>query len=262
MKTKRKLIHASVGVVGCPFPVEDNVVTKGCGISAIPFDASSALPTVLTPCFRYEVRAQLDGSSSDRCSSDLKRNVVDHDGGEANVPFKKTYVSSFFSSSCIVQQPLAALGVSPISPYVGHLDRVSPVGTSVGRSKRNANSQDDGDNVFNIGPSVLLKRPRIRKLNSLSERVILNTHLISESANPVNGNTSSVPIDEHHDDAHHGLHIGAARILVPDEGFRQPVASLRSHQVPTDSIHDSQQHDRHSPTVNTDTSQPQPCASG
>ncbi|GJT88962.1 DNA helicase [Tanacetum coccineum] len=211
MKTKRKLIRASVGVGGCPLLVEDNVVTKGCGVSAIPFDASSARLTVSTPCFRHEVRAQLDGSSSDRCSSDLKCNVVDLDGGEANVPLKKTYVRSLSSSPCIVQQPLAALGVSPISPYVGHLNRVSPVGTSVGRSKRNANSQDDGDNVFDIGPSVFLKRPRIRKLNSLSERVVLT--------NLVNGNTSSVPIDEHHDDAYHGLYIGPARIPVPDEGF-------------------------------------------
>ncbi|GKA66418.1 hypothetical protein Tco_0766226 [Tanacetum coccineum] len=236
MKPKRRLIPTSVGVGGCPLSVEDNVVSKGCGVSAIPFDASSVRPTVSTPCFRHEVRAQLDGSSSDRRLNELKRNVVD----QANVPLKKTCV-----------RPLS----SP--PY-----RVSPIGSSVGRSKRNASSLDDGDNVFDIGPSVPLKRPCVRQLNSHSERVVLNTHLMSQSANPVNGNTSSVPIDEHHDDAHHGVHIGAARVLVPDRGFRQPAASFRSRQVPTVSVDDSQQHSRQSPAVNTDTSRQQPCASG
>ncbi|GJR18593.1 zinc finger, C6HC-type containing protein [Tanacetum coccineum] len=240
---KRWLVPKSVGVSGRPLPVEHNVVAQGCGVLAIPFDASSVRPTVLTPCVREEVRVQLDGSSGGRRFNELKHNVADHDGGQAN-------------------QPSAALGVSPITPSVGHLDCVSPIGPSVGRSKRNASSQDDGDNVFHIGPSVPLKRPCVRQLSSLLERVVLNTHLTSQSANPVNVNTSSVPTDEHHDDAHHGVHIGAARIPVPDRGFRHPVASLGSCQVPTVNADESQQQSRRSPTVNTGTSRQQPHASG
>nr|GFA51263.1 hypothetical protein [Tanacetum cinerariifolium] len=128
--------------------------------------------------------------------------------GQANVPLKKTCVRLLYSSPCIVQQPSAALGVSPITPSVGHLDCVSPIGPSIGWSKHNASSQDDGDNVFHIGPSVPLKRPCVRQLSPLLERVVLNTHLTSQSPNPVNVNTSPVPTDKHHDDAHHGVHIG------------------------------------------------------
>nr|GEU43049.1 hypothetical protein [Tanacetum cinerariifolium] len=189
---------------GHPLSVEHNEVAQGSGVSAIPFDASSVRPKVLTPCVRDEVHVQLDGSSGGRRFNELKRNVADHDGGQAN----KTCVRPLYSSSCVVQQLSAALGVSPIAPSVGHLDCVSSIGPSVGRSKRNASSQDDGDNVFHIGPSVPLKRPCVRQLSPLSERVVLNTHLTSQSPNPVNVNTSSVPTEEHHDDAHHGVHIG------------------------------------------------------
>ncbi|GKF17703.1 hypothetical protein Tco_0062621, partial [Tanacetum coccineum] len=92
MKTKRRLVPKSVGVSGRPLPVEHNVVAQGCGVLAIPFDASSARLTVLTPCVREEVRVQLDGSSGGRRFNELKHNVADHDGGQANVPLKKTYV--------------------------------------------------------------------------------------------------------------------------------------------------------------------------
>nr|GEV68704.1 hypothetical protein [Tanacetum cinerariifolium] len=159
MKTNRRLVPKSVGVSGHPLPVEHNEVAQGCGVSAIPFDASSVRLTVLAPCVRDEVRVQLDGSSGGRHFNELKRNVADHDGGQDNVPLKKTCVRLLYSSPCIVQQPSAALGVSPIAPSVGHLDCVSPIGPSIGWSKRNASSQDDGDNVFHIGPSVPLKRP-------------------------------------------------------------------------------------------------------
>nr|GFA05971.1 hypothetical protein [Tanacetum cinerariifolium] len=146
MKTNRRLVH--------------NEVAQGCGVSAIPFDASFVRLTVSAPCVRDEVRMQLDGSSGGLRFNELKRNVADHDGGQANVPLKKTCVRSLYSSPCIVQQSSAALGVSPIAPSVGHLDCVSLIGPYDGWSNCNASSQDDGDNIFHIGPSVPLKRPR------------------------------------------------------------------------------------------------------
>ncbi|GJS83719.1 hypothetical protein Tco_0750260 [Tanacetum coccineum] len=212
MKTKRRLVPKSVGVSSGPLPVEHSVVAQGYGVSAIPFDTPYVWPKVSAPCVREE----------------------------ANVPLKKTSIRPLYSSSCTGQQPCAALGVSAVGPSVGKLNCVSLVGPSVGQSKCNASSQDAGHNVFDIGPTVPSKR--------LYSCCLTDTHSLPQPANPVNVNTSSVPIDEHHDHVRHGVHIGAVRIPLPDRGFRHPVTLSGSRQAPTVNTDTSQQHSRQAPT--------------
>ncbi|GKG18388.1 hypothetical protein Tco_0372686, partial [Tanacetum coccineum] len=131
----------------------------------------------------------MDGSSGGCRFNELKRNVGDHDAGQPNIPLKKTCVHPLYLSQCIVRQPSAVLGVSPIAPSVGHLEFVSLIGLSVGQSQRRSNSENDGDNVL----------------------------LTSQSGNPINVNTVSVPSDEHHDDVGYGVHIGGVCISMPDK---------------------------------------------
>ncbi|GJU61260.1 DNA helicase [Tanacetum coccineum] len=202
VETKRKLVSKSAGVSSSPLPVEHSVVAQGCDLSTIRSHTPSVRPTILTPCVR-----QLDGSSDVRRLNELKRNVVNQDDHQVNLPLKKTCVRPSNSFPCIDQQPSAALGVYPVDSSNGQLNFVSPVGPSVDRLNRNASSQDDGHNVFDIGSTVPSKRVCVRQLSTLSEwGVVLN---------PVNVNTSSTPIDDH---GHNGLHVGAKRIPLPNRG--------------------------------------------
>ncbi|GKB52770.1 hypothetical protein Tco_0903523 [Tanacetum coccineum] len=226
VETKMRLVPKSVGVSGGPLPVEHSVVAQGCGLLTIRSHTSSVRPTVSTPCVR-----QLDGSSDVRRLNELKRNVVDQDDSQVNLPLKKTCVRLLDSFPCIDQQPSAPLGVYPVDPSIGQLNCVSPVGPSVDRLNCNASSQDDGHNVFDIGSIVPSKRLCVWQLSTLSE---WDTQLLPQSVNPVNVNTCSTPIDDHDDHGHNGVHVGAERIPLPDR-----VASS---------------YNRRAPAVNTDTS--------
>ncbi|GJS51632.1 hypothetical protein Tco_0624994 [Tanacetum coccineum] len=127
-------------------------VAQGCDLSTIRSHTPSVRPTVSTPCVR-----QLDGSSDVRRLNELKRNVVDQDDRQVNLPLKKTCVRPSNSFPCIDQQPSAALGVYPVESSNGQLNFVSPVGPSVGPVNVNTSStpiddhDDHGHNGLHVG---------------------------------------------------------------------------------------------------------------
>ncbi|GJT15509.1 DNA helicase [Tanacetum coccineum] len=149
MKTKRKLVPKSVGVSSSPLPVEHSVVAQGCDLSTIRSHTPSVRPTVSTPCVH-----QLDGSSDVRRLNELKRNVVDQDDHQVNLPLKKTCVRPSNSFPCIDQKSSAALGVCPVDSSNGQLNFASPVGPSVGPVNANTSStpiDDHGHNGLHVG---------------------------------------------------------------------------------------------------------------
>ncbi|GJS19248.1 hypothetical protein Tco_0447880 [Tanacetum coccineum] len=187
MKTKRKLVPKSVVVSGSALPVERHVVAQVCGALRDAFD-----------------------------SPFLKRSLVKRDSGQDvcdvcfSSPLKRMCVPQSYSSPCVGQQSYVRLGVSL-------------VGQSVSQSKRNVVSQDDGQNVYGIGSGVPLKRPCVRQSNSVPRvgapvqeglfatgmRLTVSGQTLSQSANHVNVNTCSVPIDEHYDYSDHGVDTDA-----------------------------------------------------
>nr|GEU99212.1 DNA helicase [Tanacetum cinerariifolium] len=101
-----------------PLPVEHSVVAQGCGLSTIHSHTPSVRPTVSTPSVR-----QLDASSDIRRLSELKRNVVDQDDHQVNLPSKKTCVCLSNSFPCIHQQSVNPVNVNmPSTPVDDHDD--------------------------------------------------------------------------------------------------------------------------------------------
>nr|GEU61311.1 ribonuclease H-like domain-containing protein [Tanacetum cinerariifolium] len=127
MKTKRRLVHKSVGVSSDPLPVEHNVVAQGCGLSTIHSHTPYVRITVSTPCVR-----QLDGSSNVRRLNELKQNVVDQDDRQVNLPLKKTCVHSSNSFLCIHQQSNNPINVNTSSTPIDDHDDHGRNGVHVG----------------------------------------------------------------------------------------------------------------------------------
>nr|GEX89602.1 helitron helicase-like domain-containing protein [Tanacetum cinerariifolium] len=117
MKTKRRLVPKSVGSSSGSLPVEHSVVAQGCSLSTIHSHTPSVRPTVSTPCVR-----QLDASSDIRRLNELKRNVVDQDDHQVNLPSKKTYVCLLNSVPCIHQQSDNPVYINTLSTPVDDHD--------------------------------------------------------------------------------------------------------------------------------------------
>nr|GEW33040.1 PTI1-like tyrosine-protein kinase At3g15890 [Tanacetum cinerariifolium] len=101
-----------------PLPVEHSVVAQGCGLSTIHSHTPFVRPTVSTPCVR-----QLDASSDIRRLNELKRNVVDQDDHQVNLPSKKTCVCLLNSFPYIHQQSVNPVNVNtPSTPVDDHDD--------------------------------------------------------------------------------------------------------------------------------------------
>nr|GEV52898.1 DNA helicase [Tanacetum cinerariifolium] len=130
MKTKRRLVPKSVGSSSGPLPVEHNVVAQGCGLSTIHSHTPSVRPTVSTLCVR-----QLDASSDICRLNELKRNVVDQDDHQVNLPSKKTCVCLSNSFPCIHQQSVNPVNVNTSSTPIDDHDDHGHNGLHVGAER-------------------------------------------------------------------------------------------------------------------------------
>ncbi|GJY47706.1 hypothetical protein Tco_0436769 [Tanacetum coccineum] len=191
-------------------------------------------PAASAPCV-----CELDASSGVRRPNELKRNVVEQDDRQVNVPFKRTCVRSLDLFLSLDQQPYIVLRVYLVDPSLHDSNGVSPVGPSAGRLKRNISSQDDSQNGFDVASTV----PSKRLCAAIKCRFRTSyTQFLPQPINSVNVNLSSTPIDDHR--------------------FRCPTVSSDTRYTPAVTRDTSWQRSRRAPTVNMATSRQQPPGSG
>ncbi|GJV36918.1 hypothetical protein Tco_1409395 [Tanacetum coccineum] len=165
-------------------------------------------PAASAPCV-----CELDASSGVRRPNELKRNVVEQDDRQVNVPFKRTCVRSLDLFLSLDQQPYIVLRVYPVDPSLRDSNGVSPVGPSAGRLKRNISSQDDSQNGFDVASTV----PSKRLCAAIKCRFRTSyTQFLPQPVNSVNVNLSSTPIDDHSDHDHNDVHVADECIPPPD----------------------------------------------
>ncbi|GJU30978.1 hypothetical protein Tco_1174567, partial [Tanacetum coccineum] len=206
-------------------------------------------PTDSAPCVR-----ELDASSGVRRPNELKRNVVEQDDRQANVPFKRTCVRSLDLFLSLDQQPYTVLRVYPVDPSLRNSNGVSPIGPSAGWLKRNISSHDDSQNGFDVASTV----PSKRLCAAIKCRFRTDTQFLPQLVNSVNVNLSLTPIDDHSDHDHNDVHVADECIPPPDRGFRCLAVSSDTHYALAVNTDTSRQRSRQAPTVNMATSRQQP----